>query len=86
MENERGSKDRSKPDKAEDDSAVGGCVSGLIWVLSMLMICCTFPFSLCVCIKQVQVRYTYNNPFHIRHLIMSTQDKGKFVIIIRHIL
>jgi len=33
---------------------MGNCVAGLLWVLSMLLIICTFPFSLCVTIKQVQ--------------------------------
>merc|ERR1712136_431808 len=32
----------------------GKCIEGLIWCISMLLICCTFPFSLCVCMKQVQ--------------------------------
>ena len=76
MENERA--DRSKPGRTEDDSTVGGCVSGLIWVLSMLMICCTFPFSLCVCIKQVQVRYMYYNRFHINSYICIRQGKFGF--------
>ena len=46
----------SKPSAGSDDeSAAGACVAGLIWVLSLIMIFCTFPFSLCVTIKQVQV-------------------------------
>ena len=49
----------AKPERVEDDSAMGSCVGGLIWVLSMLLICCTFPFSLCVTIKQVQVCYYF---------------------------
>jgi len=44
----------AKPERVEDDSGMGNFVAGLIWVLSMIMICCTFPFSLCVTIKQVQ--------------------------------
>jgi len=56
MESERvvRSSSSAKPERSDEDSAMGNCVSGLLWVLSMLLICCTFPFSLCVCIKQVQ--------------------------------
>ena len=45
-------------DKGEyDDESVGSkCVAGLIWVISMILICCTFPFSLCVCVRVVQVQ------------------------------
>jgi len=37
-----------------DDGGCGGCVGTLIWLISMLLICCTFPFSLFVTVKQVQ--------------------------------
>jgi hypothetical protein len=59
MDSEKGVRSSSsKPSSGDDDeSAAGSCVAGLIWVLSMLMICCTFPFSLCVCMKQIQVIY-----------------------------
>ena len=43
-------------DKKTDDDAAGKCVAGLIWVVSIILICCTFPFSLCVCVRMVQVR------------------------------
>jgi len=36
------------------DGGCGGCVGTLIWLISMLLICCTFPFSLFVTVKQVQ--------------------------------
>merc|ERR1712241_1304378 len=39
---------------ANESSGAGACIEGLIWVISMLLVCCTFPFSLCVCVKQVQ--------------------------------
>jgi len=39
-----------------DDGGCGGCVGTLIWLISMLLICCTFPFSLFVTVKQVQVK------------------------------
>ena len=39
-----------------DDGGCGGCVGTLIWLISMLLIFCTFPFSLFVTVKQVQVR------------------------------
>ena len=38
-----------------EDEGCGGCVGTLIWLISMLLICCTFPFSLFVTVKQVQV-------------------------------
>merc|ERR1712001_262248 len=39
---------------SDDESAGGKCVAGLIWVISIILICCTFPFSLCVCVRMVQ--------------------------------
>jgi len=38
----------------DEDSGCGSCVGTLIWLISMLLICCTFPFSLFVTVKQVQ--------------------------------
>jgi len=38
----------------DEDSGCGGFVGTLIWLISMLLICCTFPFSLFVTVKQVQ--------------------------------
>jgi len=38
----------------DKDEGCGGCVGTLIWLISMLLICCTFPFSLFVTVKQVQ--------------------------------
>jgi len=38
----------------DDESCGGSCVSTLIFIISMILIICTFPFSLCVCIKMVQ--------------------------------
>ena len=40
-----------------DSSVCGSCATGLIWVISWILIACTFPFSLCFCIKMVQVCY-----------------------------
>lgn len=39
---------------AGDSSVCGSCAAGLIWVMSWILIACTFPFSLCFCIKMVQ--------------------------------
>merc|ERR1711981_198953 len=39
---------------SDDESAGGKCVAGLIWVISIILICCTFPFSLCICVRMVQ--------------------------------
>jgi len=38
----------------EEDSGCGACVEGFLWVLSMIIIICTFPLSLFVTMKQVQ--------------------------------
>jgi len=38
----------------EDESGCGVCVEGFLWVLSMILIICTFPLSLFVTMKQVQ--------------------------------
>merc|ERR1712025_317411 len=38
----------------DEDSGCGGFVGTLIWLISMLLIFCTFPFSLFVTVKQVQ--------------------------------
>ena len=47
----------------DDESACGSFVAGLIWFISILLIICTFPFSLCVCVRMVQVskNITVNN-------------------------
>merc|ERR1712098_391765 len=38
----------------EEDEGCGGFVGTIIWLISMLLICCTFPLSLFVTVKQVQ--------------------------------
>merc|ERR1712213_49389 len=38
----------------DEDEGCGGFVGGLIWVISMILIILTFPFSLCVCVRMVQ--------------------------------
>lgn len=38
----------------DEDDGCGSCVSMLLTGLSMLLICLTFPFSLCVTVKMVQ--------------------------------
>ena len=38
----------------DDPSYFGSCISTIIFVISVILIVCTFPFSLCVCIKMVQ--------------------------------
>merc|ERR1711997_222260 len=40
--------------KDEEDDGCGSCVGGVIWFLSMILIICTFPFSLCFTVKMVQ--------------------------------
>ena len=50
---ERRAEDPNAPD---DESYCGSAISTIIFVLSVIMIILTFPFSLCVCMKMVQVR------------------------------
>lgn len=38
----------------EDESGCGACVEGFLWILSMILVICTFPLSLFVTMKQVQ--------------------------------
>jgi len=40
--------------RQEEDDCCGSFASVLITIMSMILIVCTFPFSLCVCIKMVQ--------------------------------
>jgi len=54
MDSERMGRSNSVKYPANESSGAGACIEGLIWVISMLLVCCTFPFSLCVCMKQVQ--------------------------------
>ena len=39
----------------EQGDTCGSIVTGLLWFLSMLLIIVTFPFSLCACVRIVQV-------------------------------
>ena len=39
----------------DGQEGAGGCIEGLLWVLSVVLCCITFPFSLFVILKQVQV-------------------------------
>ena len=41
-------------DVEDRTSYCGSCISTVIFVFSAILIVCTFPFSLCVCIKMVQ--------------------------------
>merc|ERR1711963_229108 len=54
MDSERMGRSSSVKYPANESSGAGACIEGLIWVISMLLVCCTFPFSLWVCMKQVQ--------------------------------
>jgi len=38
----------------DDESGCGACVEGFLWILSMILVICTFPLSLFVTMKQVQ--------------------------------
>jgi len=45
---------RAASEGSDNDTVCSSFISGLIFVMSMIMIICTFPFSLCVCIRMVQ--------------------------------
>ena len=48
----------------EDTTYCGSCISTVIFIFSAILIVCTFPFSLCVCIKMVQVwNYSFSQTF-----------------------
>ncbi|XP_071820668.1 band 7 protein AGAP004871-like isoform X2 [Apostichopus japonicus] len=53
-------KDFQRVDQSEDEEPITsdeeslGCCVYLLVFFSYLLVCCTFPFSLCVCIKMVQ--------------------------------
>jgi len=53
-ESTRGVNSMSVGGGREDDSVFESFMSGLIFVLSIILIACTFPFSLFVCIRMVQ--------------------------------
>ena len=46
--------ERADKPAEEDGGGFASCIGTLITILSYLLILCTFPFSLCVCVKQVQ--------------------------------
>ena len=60
---------RTTESNTEDDSMAGSFVAGLIYVISMILIICTFPFSLCVCVRMVQVNLRHGWQF--RHSIIT---------------
>ena len=44
----------AKADDSAEESGVANFVSGLVWFLSVVLIICTFPFSLLVTVRMVQ--------------------------------
>ena len=60
---------RTTESNTEDDSMAGSFVAGLIYVISMILIICTFPFSLCVCVRMVQVNFRHSWPFRHSNII-----------------
>ena len=46
--------ERAEEKPEEESDGFAGCVGAVITFLSYLLILCTLPFSLCVCVKQVQ--------------------------------
>ena len=60
---------RTTESNTEDDSMAGSFVAGLIYVISMILIICTFPFSLCVCVRMVQVNLRHSWQFRHSNVI-----------------
>lgn len=45
---------RVQSEAVDGQEGAGGCIEGLLWVLSVILCCVTLPFSLFVILKQVQ--------------------------------
>lgn len=43
------------PTQADDEGGFGGCMAGLITFISILLVIVTFPISIFMVVKQVQV-------------------------------
>lgn len=68
-------------DQGREDGGSIGCCGYVLWALSMLVIVCTFPFSLCLCIKVVQ-EYERAVIFRLGRLLSGgAKGPGLFFII-----
>jgi len=50
----QGKDDEIERTSADDESGFGSCIGTLLWLLSILLVICTFPLSLFVTMKQVK--------------------------------
>ncbi|GFR79336.1 erythrocyte band 7 integral membrane protein [Elysia marginata] len=67
--------------EGEHEGGSIGCCGYILWALSMLLIICTFPFSLCLCIKVVQ-EYERAVIFRLGRLLSGgAKGPGLFFII-----
>ncbi|KAK3698811.1 hypothetical protein RRG08_060718 [Elysia crispata] len=67
--------------EGENEGGSIGCCGYILWALSMLLIICTFPFSLCLCIKVVQ-EYERAVIFRLGRLLSGgAKGPGLFFII-----
>jgi len=66
----QGKDDEIERTSADDESGFGSCIGTLLWLLSILLVICTFPLSLFVTMKQVKV-----NEFHHKKLFMLLPSK-----------
>ncbi|XP_059157546.1 band 7 protein AGAP004871-like isoform X2 [Physella acuta] len=75
---------QAEPRKDNDNEVSNtgiGCCGYILWALSLLMIICTFPFSLCLCIKVVQ-EYERAVIFRLGRLVSGgAKGPGLFFII-----
>jgi len=64
-----------------DDGGGGGCCEICLFILSILLVICTFPFSMCVCIKVVQ-EYERAVMFRLGRLVSGgARGPGMFFIL-----
>jgi len=59
----QGKDDEIERTSADDESGFGSCIGTLLWLLSILLVICTFPLSLFVTMKQVKVNELTMNFF-----------------------
>lgn len=79
--NNHGGRAKTIPAEGEQEGGSIGCCGYILWALSMLLIVCTFPFSLCLCIKVVQ-EYERAVIFRLGRLLSGgAKGPGLFFII-----
>ena len=70
--------------KSDEGNICSAIVTVLLTIISVIMVLCTFPFSLCVCIRMVQVsilltfwREDVKFSIHSSHVYVSLHSQGR---------